>query len=370
MTRAVLIAALCAAAPAAAGVRSQWGARLVAEAGYDSNVLLTGAGGDEIGRLAPQLDLALRSERLRAGFDYGGDVMWFRDRAAGATSQQLALAGKWLQTRRLSVSWELRGRYANDPLALARFGLIRPQGEALLANGDFGLRYEIDARTELGGGYRQDRLYFGARDPASGAVHAPYAFFRRALDARTTLGVRGRAQLFAADRSADFLGTSSGAFLELSRRLTPHLDFTLSAGPMIYLDAHNAAVVPRAFATLEYGWRTGRGLHVAAGRDLVIGAGHAGALVGDLVELGGFVEPLTFLRLAARAGYYRNGAVPYGANGVGGYLAEGTADFAVGRGFFLGATATRLAGLDGLFLDRNVVTVHVGWQTGAHRAGE
>ena len=371
--KAALIAAVLAAPAAFASARFEHREGLTLEGGWDDDVLLTGAGGDEVGRVAPMVQLALQDEHLDATAGYAGDLFLFRQRDAAATAQALALGGRFRATPRLTLSWAARGRYANDPLALARWGLLRPSGDALLGDAEASLAWQADVRTTLTAGYRQDRLFFGLADPSSGAVHAPYAAARYRLTPRDAIGLRVRAQAFTAMNDPGVLGTSGGAFAEYARRLTPHLDLELSAGPMAYGDRdHAPALVPRAFATLEYAEREDRGLHVAAGRDLVVGAGHAGALVGDLAEVGGFWEPTLRLRLEGRFGFYRDGLVPFGVQGVAGYVADASADVAIGGGLFLGAGASRLAGIgaEAGGLSRDVVTARLGWRSHGTLQGE
>ncbi len=398
---ALLVAVLLAAAQANAA-RTALDSRFTLGGAYDSNVLLSGDGGDLIASVTPDLMLTVRGERVAGDIDYTGDLLWYGGRGARVLDHDLHLLGQVWGTPRLLVRWDARGRYASDELALARWGFLRPQSAAALGDGEFGITFRFTPTDELFAGVREDALVFVPEDGTSTIRLSPYNGWFKSLDPRDVLGVVGRAQLFML-ASTSVIGTGLGLSAEWKRRVSEHVDLDLLLGPQMYDEGHHAFFLPRASAAIEIAWRESRGLHADLIHDLVIGANHAGALVGDIAEGGGFWWLTPSLRLSGRVGYYGNSSVSNPAEGweapawlatggargrgaveeapallatggarrrgamVDGYVVEARGEYALTHGFFFGVGATRVSGFGAAALERNLVNANVGWSSTRRR---
>src|SRR5690242_19887113 len=83
--KAVVVAALLRAAPAAAGTVMEPIARLSLEGGYDTNPLYDGRSGDNVGRIAPDVGLRLHDPLWDLKTTYGGELVYYERLAPGGT---------------------------------------------------------------------------------------------------------------------------------------------------------------------------------------------------------------------------------------------------------------------------------------------
>src|ERR671930_1062344 len=74
---ALAAAILCAAARATGSVQVEPIARLTLEGGYDSNVLYDGRGGNDVGRVSPDLGVHLRDHTYSLTLRAGGDLLMY-----------------------------------------------------------------------------------------------------------------------------------------------------------------------------------------------------------------------------------------------------------------------------------------------------
>ncbi len=360
---AVLSVLLCAGARSEASVQAEPIARLGLEGGYDSNVLYDGRGGDNLGRVSPDLGFLLRNHTWNLGLEGGGDLLMYEQRRSAPVWNQ---RGRFtLHARldpRLTLETDLRGTYAPDPIGLARLGIFGRAGAALIANGSARASWRMDHEWTLAGTLAEHVVRFDAGTGA--ASHTPGLEATKRVEERLELGGAYRFDIFqgfgAGSQDAFAHELQAVARYRWSRRLTLEAE----GGPALW-DAPSGgglSVVPQAAVQL-----------LAAGRrgDARLTLKH-GVGLGNLATPGLFdaAEAAFTVRLSrsfqvhADGGLWRSGAIPWGADGVLGYGVEGEIAWLFGDGFRVGLAASRFARADTAdsTFNRNIVGLRLGWE--------
>jgi hypothetical protein len=366
--RAVVAAAvLCAGARAWASVQVEPIARLSLEGGYDSNVLYDGKGGNEMGRVSPDLGLHLRDHTWSALAWAGGDLLMYPQRGRDAVWNQRGQAT--LNARlspRLTLDVDGKGTYAFDPIGLARLGIFaEDRGAALAVAAKARLAWRLDHEWTVAGSF--DEHLFRFSDGSGAASHTPALEATRRLGHRLEAGAIYKLDLFqnfgaqAAGPAGDRATAHEAAAL-VRWRWTRRLTLEADAGPAVFSGAAATWVLPQAGLQLLGAWRA-----MEARASLRHGVG-----LGVLATPGLFdsAEGAVTLKLGpswllhADGGVWRSGAPPWGADAVIGYGIEGEVAYRITRELRLGLAASRFARADiaSSQFDRNVVGLRMSWE--------
>jgi hypothetical protein len=364
MRAVVGAAALAIAARSGASVVSEPIARLSLEGGYDSNVLLDGAGADRVGRISPDVGFRARDHLWNFAATYGGDWVVYERRASnGFWNHRGALAFDARPAHRLAVRGEARLAHAQDPVGLALLGVFRSGYEtAWFGTASARAAYRLTHRLE--GALRfQERLVRFDRS-GGGAHHASAVEATWRMTPRLGVGADYQLSAFqtflaSGGSRLDFAhAVHARAGYELSRRL--RVDF--AAGPALWTGQDGTGVVPEARLTLG---RAGRrsDLHVTAAHGLGIGSVAAPAVVTSL-EVGAERRLGRRYLLRGDAGLWRSGRAPGGEDATLGWAGSGEAAMLLGGGVRASLVATSLARLDdpSPSLARTTVSVRLGWE--------
>jgi hypothetical protein len=360
----VLAAVLCAGARAAASVQVEPVARLNLEGGYDSNVLYDGRS-DRVGRVSPDVGLALRNHTWNLRGTAGGDLVMYQQRGTSIWNQRGDLALGARLTERLTLDGAAAATYAFDPAGLARFGIFGRNDSALLGRGDLRLAWRASRDWRLAGTFKERLVSFG--DGTGAASHTPGVEVTRRFDRRLEVG--------GAYRFDWFQGLGRGAFdayaheaLAVTRwRWTRYSTLVFEAGPVLWNGRTGTSVVPQGSAELFY-------RHPRRG-DARFTLRH-GVGLGYLAEPGLFdtVETAFTIRLSrswqvhADGGLWRSGRIPWGADAVLGYGLNAEIAYRFGGGVTLGLGGSRFARADRSTpeLDRNTLGLRFGWELQHH----
>jgi hypothetical protein len=161
------------------------------------------------------------------------------------------------------------------------------------------------------------------------------------------------------------LSAGHAALLGYTYRLTPWANLIVRGGPLFLTGAQGDWLHPTARFEIE-SVTPSTAIHLTLAHDLVIGAGLAGPLVGDLAELGVMYE-IGRWEGHGRVGMYRNAwvhdAFSAGSMGYGGEIGV---DWLLTKEFKLGVAAMRDARLSdatvGRQVDRDVVQFRLTWE--------
>lgn len=393
-----LVASLLLAAPeASAKVYVELRPRATMMAGYDDNVQLDGGGADAFGQAIPGLKLDIFGEHqfhvnldCQAGIAHLVHPERFGiDQGAFASNESCLFGMRDHLDPRTTTRWVGRVTYAQDPFAIAGYGLLLRPGQTHVFVGKlYGeIAHALSASTSYEIGAAGEVLNFGSNDRGNGYVLTPQMRYLLHSSPRTTWDVGVREQLFFAVGTTERTVTTTGAngqpvtnttpgtpsgllneghaaLLGVTYRLTEVANLIVRGGPLLVTGLHGQMVVPTGKIELEAVTPTS-GLHLTVGHDLVIGASLAGPLVGDIAELGLYTE-LGRFGAELRSGVYRNTSVTnQGAVGLLGYGGEAAVSWKLTREWKVGVAALRDAQLNDTYLakvDRDVLQLRLTWE--------
>jgi hypothetical protein len=387
VARGLCALALVLPAAASAKIYSVWQPRLTVAAGYDDNVKFDGAGGDGLGEAIPGFKLGLFGDhQMHLALDCQANVARllnpnrFSNVGNGFANSALCRADfRDRLDEDLRTHWSLSSTYARDAFAISSLGLLLRAGQTqVLQTRIFGtFSQAVSPRGTVEYGMRGDMLRFGENDPGNGYELAPQVAYAYRTSARNTVDLTAREQLFfAAGASAvpgehgavegGLVAEGTSALLGFTRRLSPVTRATLRGGPLMLTQRGLAATFfPAARFELSTELPTSA-LRFVLAHDLVLGPSRAGALVGDIAEVGGFTEFWRRFGGHGRVGVYRNvGADRQGTVGLIGYSAELGLDWRFGREWSLGLAGLRDARLTqrNVFnVDRDVFQLRISWE--------
>jgi hypothetical protein len=384
----VAVAALAAAGPASAKVYVQWKPRASFFAGFNDNVLLDGSGADGFGQARPGIRLDLFGDHqfhIDVDCQAGIGRLLHPDKfaingGAFATSEQCIAHYRDRWSTRTSSHVLLRSTYAQDPFAISGLGLLLRAGQTQVFSTRLSAEVDhaVSARGQWRFGLDSQVLAFGANDPGNGAVFTPSIGYSYRTTPYDTLIVGAREQLFynfgvTASPANGVAGVPGGIQTEShslvlgwERRLRPWATLKASGGPL-YVTGQNGGLFSPT-ARLEIESITPRlAARLILSHDLIIGASRAGALVGDLAEVGTLVTLGSFIG-GLRAGVYRNSDLhsQFSSVGPAGYSTEVSLDYRIGREWTVGLAALRDARLNDLGggpqVNRDVVQMRLTWE--------
>ncbi|HWE24011.1 MAG TPA: hypothetical protein VG496_08735 [Myxococcales bacterium] len=384
----LLVATLAlAAGPASAKVYLEWKPRMSLLAGYNDNVLFDGSGGDGFGQARPGVHLDIFGDhQMHVALDCQAGIghLLHPDRfavegGAFASSEQCILNYKDRYSARTTSHLFFRTSYAQDPFAISGLGLLLRAGQTQVfstrLNGE--VDHAVSPRAQWQFGIDSQVLAFGTNDPANGAVFTPSLGYSYRLTPYDTVTITGREQLFysfgASPQAAAPRGVASGiinqghsALITWERRLEHTVTMKLTGGPLYVTGANGSAFSPTARLEIQ---SYGRDLaaRLLLSHDLIIGASRAGALVGDLAEVGALANFGDFSG-GLRLGVYRNAEIPTQFRDLGamGYSGEVDLDYHLTHEWSIGVAALRDAQLfypnGALQADRDVVQMRLTWE--------
>jgi hypothetical protein len=383
----VAAAALAAAWPASAKVYLEWKPRLSLFAGYNDNVLFDGSNSDSFGQARGGVRLDIFGDhQFHIDLDCQAGVgrLLHPDRftvtgGAFASSEQCLANYRDRYSTRTTGHFVFRGTYAQDPFAISGLGLLLRAGQTQVFSSRLSgeIDHAVSPRGQWQFGMDSQVLTFGANDPGNGAVFTPSLGYSYRLTPYDTIGIAGREQLFysfgATPQEAAITGVPQGILnqghsllMSWERRLRPHVTMKVSGGPLYVTGQNGGQVSPTAkFEIQSFGEELST--RVLVSHDLIIGATRAGALVGDLFELGGIGNFGRF-STGLRFGIYRNADIPtqFTAIGTTGYSGEVSLDYHLTREWSIGIAGLRDARLlhqfDELQADRDVVQMRLTWE--------
>ena len=383
----VAAVALVAAWPASAKVYVEWTPRASLFAGFNDNVLFDGSGSDGFGQARPGLRLDIFGDhQFHVDIDCQAGIgrLLHPDRftlngGAFASSEQCIANYRDRYSPRTTSHFLFRSTYAQDPFAISGMGLLLRAGQTQVFSSRLTgeVDHAVSPRARWQFGIDSLVLTFGSNDPGNGAVFTPSIGYSYRLTPYDTLTVAGREQLFysfgATPQAAAPNGVPGGMvnkghslLLTWERRLQHTVTMRLSGGPLYVTGLTGGEISPTARLEVE---SVGPDLsaRLLVSHDLIIGATRAGALVGDLAEVGALAN---FGRFSSglRLGVYRNATIPTQFRDLGttGYTGEASLDFHLTREWTVGVAALRDARLfhefDGLQPDRDVVQMRLTWE--------
>jgi hypothetical protein len=383
------LALLAAALPFAAQARiyTVVRPRISLGAAFDDNVRFDGSGGDALSEAIPGLKLELFGEHhLRLAFDCQANIarLAHPDRF-GDTGSGFANGGNCLVdlrdqlSERVRTVWSARTTYARDAFAISSLGLLLRRGQTQVfqtrVSGLFS--QAVSTRGALQYGIYANLLNFGSNDPGNGFQIAPQFGYTLRTSERDTVDMSVREQLFYGDGAtavpnlhgagdSGLLAEGTSALAGFTRRFTEVLTGTLRAGPLL-LTRTNASTVFSPAARLELSASTPTSdFHFVVAHDLVMGPSRAGALVGDVAEVGFSRELATHLSGHLRTGLYRNAGVGSSDLGFVGYSAESGLDYRFAHEWSFGIAGLRdgriRGGSDAVNIDRDVFQIRLTWQ--------
>lgn len=360
---AVVTAVLCAGARSAASVQVEPIARLSVEGGYDSNVLYDGRGGDNLGRVSPDVGVRLRDHTWALALQGGGDLLMYEQRSSSPIwNQRGRLELRSRLDPRTTLESDLDATYAPDPIGLAKLGIFGRTGAALIGNGSARFAWRLDHEWTVAGTLAEHLVRF---DDATGAAsHEPGVEVTKAVHERLDVGGAYRLDYFQGFDPGSHDAIAHELQAVVRYRWARHLTLEAQAGPTLWTPfAGSTQVLPQAAVQL-----------VARGRrdDAVrLGVRH-GVGLGNLATPGLFdsFEAAFSKRLGrsfivhADGGLWRSGDIPWGANSVIGYGVEGEIAWLLGNGVRLGLAGSRFARADTTVttFNRNIVGLRLGWE--------
>jgi hypothetical protein len=384
---ALFLIVLSAAWGASAKVYIEWRPRISMMGAYDDNITLKGQGGDAFGQAAPGLKLDIFGEHdLHLDLDcQAGLARLAHPEEFGLTSkafasnESCALGTRVLLSTRDRLLLHTLATYAQDPFAIAGLGLLLRPGQTQIFIGRFSseIDHSLSGHTEVDYGLDAQALAFGAGDPGNGYLIAPNVKYAWHTSARSKWDIGAREQLFfgigappnpLAPKGAPggLLDAAHAGLIGYTYALTPYADLFLRGGGAYITGTSRDAAVPIGRFGLE-SYAPSTAISMTVGHDLVMGASKAGAIVGDIAELG-VIEQWERLGGHVRLGLYRNvSAFEAGQIGTVGYGGEVGLDWSFTKNLKLGFAAMRDARLydpavAGPMVDRDVVQVRLTWE--------
>jgi hypothetical protein len=383
----VAVAALAAAWPASAKVYVEWKPRASLLAGFNDNVLFDGSGGDGFGQARPGLRLDIFGDHhfhVDVDCQAGIGRILHPDRftlngGAFASSEECIAHYRDRYSPRTTSHFLFRSTYAQDPFAISGMGLLLRAGQTQVFSsrltGEFD--HAVSPRAQWRFGVDAQVLAFGSNDPGNGAVFTPSIGYSYRLTPYDSITVAGREQLFysfgATPQAAAPGGVPGGIvseghslLLTWERRLRPRVTMKVSGGPLYVTGLRGGEISPTARFEIE-SFGPDLSVHLLLSHDLIIGATRAGALVGDLAEVGGLANFGNFSS-GLRLGVYRNADVPTQFRDLGttGYTGEVSLDYHLTREWSVGVAALRDARLihqvGEVQADRDVVQMRLTWE--------
>ncbi len=382
-----LVASLLLAAPeASAKVYVELRPRATFMAGYDDNVALDGNGADGFGQAIPGLKLDVFGEHqfhvnldCQAGIARLAHPEKFGNQGAFASNESCLFGMKDHLDARTTTRWVGRATYAQDPFAIAGYGLLLRPGQTQIFIGKlYGeIAHALTATTSYEIGAAGEVLNFGANDRGNGYVATPQMRYLVRTSNRTTWDVGVREQLFFAvgthadvttntkDSPSGLVNEGHAALLGVTYRLTEVANLIVRGGPLLVTGLHGQTVIPTGKLELE-AVTPSNGVHLTLGHDLVIGASTAGPLVGDIAEVGLF-QNLGRFEGELRTGIYRNGYLTdtVAAPSLIGYGGEASVSWKLSNEWKVGVAALRDAQLNDPYLakvDRDVLQLRLTWE--------
>jgi hypothetical protein len=387
VARAICALALVVPAAASAKIYSVWQPRLTLAAGYDDNVKFDGTGGDGLGEAIPGLKLGLFGDhQMHLDLDCQANVARlanpnrFNNVGNGFANSALCRGdfrdrlGEELRTR-----WAVRSTYARDAFAISSLGLLLRAGQTQVFQTHLAGTFSqtVSSRGTVEYGVFGDMLYFNANDPGNGYQLTPQIGYAHRTSARNTVDLTAREQLFFSAgatavpgvhgaAASGLVAEGTSALLGFTRRLTAVTRVTLRGGPLLLTQR---GLGPTFFPAARFELTTETptsGLIFVLSHDLVMGPSHAGALVGDVAEVGGFTELWRHIGGRGRVGVFRNvGTDRQGTLGLIGYSAELGVDWRFAREWSLGLAGLRDARITDRNVfnaDRDVFQVRISWE--------
>jgi len=350
------------AAPALAETVVEPAARLTLEGGYDSNVYLDGRGGDQMGRVSPDVGVRFKDHLYRLDLGYGADFILYPTLVSHAiVNQRGDLDLRWRPARRWDAELDARGTYTLDPVGLAQVGVFARSGQALLLRGGGRVSWRAERPVRLALTFSERAVRFD--DGTGAAAHVPGAEAAWLLSERDELAAAYRLDLFRPLGATTFKGAVGQEVKVIWRRkLDRRYNLELEGGPALWSGPGGDSLVPEGAATLLYNHRVAD-LRFSAQHGLALGAlAHPGLY--DALESGVVWRAGRSWRLLADAGVWRGGEVPSGDNAVTGYLLGGELSYLFGAGVSLGVAASRFARFDdpSPAHARNLLGLRVGWE--------
>ena len=382
----VALATLFFAGEAAADTQWEWRPRVAAVGGYDDNIKIDGSGGDGFAQLAPGLKLDVFGEHqfhvnldCQAGIAHLVHPEKFGiDQGAFASNESCLFGMKDHLDARTTTRWVGRATYAQDPFAIAGYGLLLRPGQTHIFIGKlYGeIAHALTSTTSYEIGAAGEVLNFGDNDRGNGYVATPQMRYLVRTSNRTTWDVGVREQLFFAvgthadlttgtkDTPSGLVNEGHAALLGVTYRLTEVANLIVRGGPLLVTGLHGQTVIPTGKVELE-AVTPSNGVHLTLGHDLVIGASTAGPLVGDIAEVGLF-QNLARFEGELRAGIYRNGYLTDSvAPSLIGYGGEASVSWKLSNEWKVGVAALRDAQLNDPYLakvDRDVLQLRLTWE--------
>ena len=369
--RAVTLAAmLCAGARAGASVQVDPIARLSLEGGYDSNVLYNGRGGDNMGRVSPDLGFQLRDHTWNLTGMAGGDLLMYPQRDSSTVwNQRGRLLLRARPSERVDVTTDLDATYAFDPIGLARLGIFGQTGAALITNGAAKVGWSLEREWRISGLFEEHLVRF---DNGTGAAsHTPGIELTRKLDRRLEVGGVYKYDYFQGLGPGAQNAQAHEAQGLLRYRWARRTTLEARVGPALWSGPTGAtSILPEASIEVLSGWRGGGGARVAFRHGVGLGLLATPGLF-DSLEGGITTRVGSHFVFHADGGLWRSGAIPWGANAVLGYGVEGSFDYRVGPELLVGVGGSRFARLDVSIpeFDRNILGLHVTWELRHPRGG-
>lgn len=377
-------ALLWAAWGASAKVYLEWRPRLSLMAGYNDNVELNGSGADGFGQVVPGLKLDIFGEhnlhvdldcqaglaRLQNRPPSGGDI--YANSETCGVGTRLNMSPRDKLVLRSSVS------YAQDPFAIAGFGLLLRAGQQQIFVGK--LNGEVDhalgQHTELDFLLDAQVLAFGAGDPGNGYMIAPGLRYGWKTSARSKWDLGVREQLFfgfgaapnpraPAGAPGGLLDQAHSALLGYTYAIAPWASLTVRGGAALVNGRTGDNLLPTARLELQ-SYTPVLAWEAILAHDLVIGPTSAGPLLGDLAEAG-VMRDWEHFGVHGRLGIYRN-ASAFNANDLGtiGYSGEAGVAWKFTRDVRMELAALRDARIGNAAqaaqIDRDVVQLRFVWE--------
>ena len=381
----VVFAALLLAGGASAKVYVEWRPRISFLAGYNDNVLLNGSGADGVGQAVPGIKLDVFGDHaLHVALDCQAGVSRLAhpesfgfSSGAFAANETCTLGTRAHLSPRDKLDVRASATYAQDPFAIAGFGLLlRPgQNDVFVARLSGEIQHALSGHSEIDYGADAQALAFGAGDRGNGYMVAPHLGYAWKTSARSKWDVGVREQLFfgvGADPNPRAPAGAPGGLLDQAHSL--QLGYTYALAPWSSLTVRaggamvtglNQAAMPTARFTIE-SYTPSVALSFTVAHDLMIGPISAGPLVGDVAEVA-LIREWEYLSGRVRLGVYRNAdvsrATDLGALGYGGEAALG---WKFTRDLRLEFAALRDARLNDVTVanqvDRNVFQLRLTWE--------
>jgi hypothetical protein len=359
---ALVAAILCAAARARGSVQVEPIARLSLEGGYDSNVLYDGRGGNDMGRVSPDLGVHLRDHTYSLTLLAGGDLLMYGRESSTVWNQrgEGVLAARL--TPRLSLDAEARGTYAFDPIGLARVGIFSPRQEsALLLGGKARLAWRSDHRWTFAGTFEDHVLRFS--DGAGAASFTPGVEATRRLDRRLEAGGTYRFDVFQGYGADAGRGAYAHEALGIARwRWARRVVLEATGGAALWRGQTGTWLLPQAGVQLFGQWRRAD-LRLSLRHGVGLGIDARPGLF-DSAEVGVTLRLGRSWLVHGDGGLWRAGAPPWGSDAVLGYGVEGEIAYRLTRELRLGLAASRFARADlaSSRFDRNIVGLRMTWE--------